>query len=99
MVGGPFEGVSERAPGQLAGEHASVLRRGVDVRLRLDVVAGRVRGGIDRGGPRRGRRICPDIARQDVYVCGPDAWMASVETALAAAGVPRDQVHVEHFSW
>ena len=45
------------------------------------------------------RRICPDIARQDVYVCGPDAWMASVETALAAAGVPRDQVHVEHFSW
>jgi ferredoxin-NADP reductase len=45
------------------------------------------------------RRIAPDIAGQDVFVCGPDGWMASVEEALAAAGVPRSQVHVEHFSW
>ena len=35
------------------------------------------------------RRIAPDIARQDVFVCGPDGWMATVEEALAAAGVPR----------
>jgi ferredoxin-NADP reductase len=45
------------------------------------------------------RRIAPDIDRQDVFVCGPDGWMATVEEALAAAGVPRRQVHVEHFSW
>jgi len=45
------------------------------------------------------RRIAPDIARQDVFVCGPDCWMAALEQALAAAGVPRSQVHIEHFSW
>ena len=45
------------------------------------------------------RRIAPDIARQDVFVCGPDGWMATVQEALADAGVPPGQVHVEHFSW
>jgi ferredoxin-NADP reductase len=45
------------------------------------------------------RRIAPDIAGQDVFVCGPDGWMARGEEALPAAGVPRSQVHVEHFSW
>jgi predicted ferric reductase len=44
-------------------------------------------------------RIVPDVAQQDVYVCGPDDWMRSVQEALAAAGVPGELVHVEHFTW
>ena len=41
----------------------------------------------------------PDIAAQDVYLCGPDAWTDAAWHALDAAGVPGSQVHVEHFTY
>ena len=44
-------------------------------------------------------RVAPDIADQDLYVCGPEGWMRTVQDALAGAGVPAEQVHVEHFTW
>lgn len=45
------------------------------------------------------RDAVPDITTRDVYVCGPPPWIASVRTTLRAAGVHRDYVHSEIFSW
>ncbi|WP_141850454.1 ferredoxin reductase family protein [Lapillicoccus jejuensis] len=45
------------------------------------------------------RDIVPDVADHDVYLCGAEAWMAAARTAVLAAGVPEDAVHVEHFAW
>ena len=41
----------------------------------------------------------PDIAERDVYVCGPEAWTASVRATLAATGLPAARLHVETFGW
>ncbi|GIF23384.1 oxidoreductase [Paractinoplanes tereljensis] len=45
------------------------------------------------------RRVAPQIAISDVYICGPDAWAEAARTAARAAGTPADQVHTELFSW
>jgi len=45
------------------------------------------------------RRWVPDVAERDVYVCGPQAWTASVRATLAAAGLPAARLHVETFGW
>jgi predicted ferric reductase len=45
------------------------------------------------------RRLVPDVADHDVYVCGADGWMDAAERALRAVGVPRDAIHLERFSW
>jgi predicted ferric reductase len=44
-------------------------------------------------------RWVPGIAEHHVYVCGPDAWMASAMRAVESAGVPRERIHSERFSW
>ncbi|MFM6851064.1 MAG: ferric reductase-like transmembrane domain-containing protein [Terrabacter sp.] len=44
-------------------------------------------------------RIVPDIAERDVYVCGNPTWMDAVITAAHEAGVPREAVHHERFSY
>ena len=38
-----------------------------------------------------------NIAAADYYICGPGPFMDIVQTALRAAGVPSDRVHLEHF--
>jgi predicted ferric reductase len=45
------------------------------------------------------RHHVPDIADHDVFVCGPDAWADAATAALAAAGVPDSQVHLERFTY
>jgi predicted ferric reductase len=45
------------------------------------------------------RRLVPGIARHDVYICGPDGWMAAAATAARRAGVPEEHLHIESFSW
>ncbi len=42
--------------------------------------------------------LVPDIAERDVYVCGPVAMIANVESSLDELGVPRSRVHAERFS-
>ena len=37
------------------------------------------------------------IHDHDVYLCGPEPWMASVRRDLRAAGVPAAQIHSEAF--
>jgi predicted ferric reductase len=43
--------------------------------------------------------MAPDLARSDVYVCGPERWMESVVATLYDAKVPDSQIHVERFGW
>ncbi|MDQ1642525.1 MAG: hypothetical protein QOJ90_1876 [Actinomycetota bacterium] len=45
------------------------------------------------------RLMVPDLARNDVFVCGPNAWMDSVRLAARAVGVPAPNIHEERFSW
>jgi ferredoxin-NADP reductase len=45
------------------------------------------------------RRLAPDIAVAEVYICGPVAWAESVTAAARAAGVPARRIHEERFSW
>lgn len=45
------------------------------------------------------RRLLPDVASYDVFLCGPTPWMATVEVSVLRAGVPAEQVHLERFDW
>ena len=45
------------------------------------------------------REIVPDVADHDVSLCGSDGWMTAARTAAIEAGVPRDAVHLERFSY
>lgn len=44
-------------------------------------------------------RVVPDVAGREVFVCGPGEWTDALVRELAAAGVPRGQIHRERFSW
>lgn len=41
------------------------------------------------------RRLVPDIAERDVFVCGPDAMATTVERSARALGVPAGAIHRE----
>jgi ferredoxin-NADP reductase len=45
------------------------------------------------------RRIAPDVAERDVYLCGPGPWMDTLRASLRAEGVPAGQIHCEDFAW
>ncbi len=45
------------------------------------------------------RRLVPDIAEHDVYVCGPDEWAEAVIGSAQRAGVAPEQIHTERFAW
>ena len=45
------------------------------------------------------RRLVPDVAEREVYLCGNAQWMDHARAALAAAGVPPVRVHIERFVW
>jgi len=45
------------------------------------------------------RKLVPDIARCDVYVCGPDGFSRRVVAAARKLGVDRDLIHNEAFSF
>jgi ferredoxin-NADP reductase len=44
-------------------------------------------------------QLVPDIAEQDVYLCGAQAWMDAARAAARESGVPADRIHEERFSW
>lgn len=44
-------------------------------------------------------RLVGDPRADDVFVCGPPAWMDLVDHSLRGAGVPRRQIHDERFGW
>jgi ferredoxin-NADP reductase len=45
------------------------------------------------------RRLVPDLADRDVYVCGPDRFRANVTDAAARLGVGQERIHTETFGF
>jgi predicted ferric reductase len=45
------------------------------------------------------RALVPDIAKRDVYVCGPDSMIVAVRRGLAKLGVPAGHIHSERFAF
>jgi len=45
------------------------------------------------------RRLVPDIATSDVYICGPKGFNESIVAAASRLGVHRGQIHQEAFSF
>ena len=44
-------------------------------------------------------RSMPDLAERDVFVCGPDAFTATIAAECRAAGVPASRIHHESFAF
>lgn len=43
--------------------------------------------------------LAPHLLESDVYICGPAAWTAAVESTLKTLNVRSDQIHAEEFAW
>ena len=43
------------------------------------------------------RRAVPDLCEREVYLCGPEGFMATAEALLERAGLPPGQLHRESF--
>jgi predicted ferric reductase len=78
----------------LRDELAQLLR---DRRGRLhELIGPRSRVALDA---RALAQLIPDIARRDVYICGPTGLTASMRQAAAALGVPPEHIHHETFAF
>ncbi|MCW2756876.1 MAG: oxidoreductase, partial [Nocardioidaceae bacterium] len=90
-------------PGLFADELGSLAsRRGIE----LVVLAGARRtrfswlpSGIEGDDDEVLRRLVPDLADRDVWVCGPDGWADSVVRAARSSGVRKRDVWRERFGW
>ena len=67
---------------------------------RLDYVVGDHAGEEGRAllSPAHLRELVPDLDERDVYLCGPPAMTAAVESSLREAGLSRRQVRIERFA-
>jgi predicted ferric reductase len=67
--------------------------------MRIHVIAGTEIGDdqTDLLGIPRLQQGVPDIATRDCFVCGPPALIHALARRLARLGVPRHQIHYEHF--
>jgi predicted ferric reductase len=45
------------------------------------------------------RHLVPDIAMRDVYICGPDGFMAEVTAAALSLGASQQRIHQEAFAF
>jgi ferredoxin-NADP reductase len=45
------------------------------------------------------RTLVPDLARRDVYTCGPDGFSEGIVAAALRLGVPSDRIHQESFAY
>jgi predicted ferric reductase len=72
-------------------------RRGVDLRVLVGTDVGDDE--TDQLGVPQLRALLPDIARRDVYLCGPPAMVDAVRRRLHRLRVPRAHVHFERFAY
>jgi predicted ferric reductase len=66
----------------------------------LHLLTGRRSDGTRRPdplGPEAIRRLVPDAADRDVFVCGPDGLIERARRALLSLGVPPEQINLEAF--
>jgi NADH oxidoreductase Hcr len=45
------------------------------------------------------RSLVPDIAARDVYICGPEGFMAEIAEVAFRMDVPAEQIHQEAFGF
>ena len=45
------------------------------------------------------RRLVPDLAERDLYVCGPNGFSESIVAAALKLGIPRNRIHQETFAF
>jgi ferredoxin-NADP reductase len=67
---------------------------------RVHYVAGSRRG--NRSDPlsaERLRKLVPNLAHHDVYICGPEPLAASLRAGLRRVGVPAGNIHHESFAF
>jgi ferredoxin-NADP reductase len=64
--------------------------------LRAGATVHYVDGGLSPG---RLRALVPDVARRDVFVCGPTGMVEAVRASLRGAGVPARRIASEGFGW
>jgi predicted ferric reductase len=60
-----------------------------------ELVGTREQAGLDEGSL---TRLVPDLHRRDVYVCGPEGFVAGIVGLAARLGVPADAVHHEAYA-
>ncbi len=71
-------------------------RRGIVVHY---LVGPPLRGNADHLSAEQLRRLVPDIAERDVFLCGPEPMMDAARAGLRQAGVPRRHIHHESFAF
>ena len=96
-------------PGEITVVYRAITPEDVILRDELDLIARR-RGaelhyvfGDHRDAevlsPEELRRLVPDIAQRDVYVCGPPAMTDAIRVTLANSGVSRRNIYTERFAF
>ncbi|MFH8485856.1 ferredoxin reductase family protein [Streptomyces longisporoflavus] len=65
----------------------------------LHFLLGRSDAAFDPIAPQALGNLVPDLTEHDVYLCGPPGMTASATAALERAGVPRDRIHAECFTF
>lgn len=45
------------------------------------------------------RKLVPDLARRDVFLCGPPAFLEALHRRLRRVGVPERHIHIERFDY
>ena len=105
----PLRALLEDLPGDRRGGHRPGVKRqgshppgrgrrpGRAARRRLHEITGSRRR--VRFDARVLRRLVPDLAVRDVYVCGPDRFSADVIRAASRLGVAEEQIHREAFGF
>jgi predicted ferric reductase len=96
-------------PGDIAVVYRALSPDDVILRDELDLIARR-RGAelhyvfgdhreVETLSPDELRRLVPDIAQRDVYVCGPPAMTDAIRVTLASSGVSRRHIYTERFAY
>jgi predicted ferric reductase len=100
-------------PGDIAMVFRGASSEGVVFRRELEELASRRRAIVhlvlgprvnccsrhDALSAKRLRTLVPDVARRDVYLCGPAGLLETTREALRDAGVPRRRIHIERFDY
>ncbi|MEU6238815.1 ferric reductase-like transmembrane domain-containing protein [Kitasatospora sp. NPDC047058] len=103
----PLRALFETLPGELTLVQRAHSAEDVLFRAELALVAGRRGARVHELLGSRAEtgdlgtalaRLVPDLARHEVYLCGPPEFSAEAVRALRAAGVPRGRIHHESFA-
>ncbi len=106
----PIRALIETMEGDLIVLYRVVKDEDVIFRAELDALAARSGtvvhylvgdhwgNGRDLLAPSHLLELVPDLAKCDVYLCGPPAMAAAIHKNVRAARVPRRQIHVERFT-